>query len=528
MGCPLPKEFNFIQLKGGLGVIIKDWVTNNARRYPDKIGIVSGDIRMTFKQIEERVNRLANYLLDMGLQKGDRVAFLDKNCPWYMEFYFGVTRAGMVAVPLNYRLVAQEYIYLINHSEAKLLIVGESFTQIIDSIRDKLPTVEQFIALSNVPGYKSYHDLIEDSSPRDPKLYIDENDLAIIEYTSGTTAKPKGCMITHKNLVSNAMNFLVELPLLPDDICYNPFPLFHSGGFCVMAYMSRGCTQVYEDFEIKKTFEACEKENVSFMFIPAGALIFLCDYPEYKKYNLESLKLILTGGSRTPAPVINKLFEIFPNLNAIYDTFALTEASPLVCIIPKSRQMFLEGRINESSGPECYGTHVRLVDENGLDVPVGSTGEIAVKGDNVMQGYWNMPEQTMQALNNGWLLTGDMGRFDENRHLYVVDRKKDMILSGSENIASKEVEEILYQHQAVADVAVIGLPDDKWGEVVHAEIVLKDGFELSETEIIDFCKERLASYKKPRSVRFVNELPRNPSGKILKTMIRQKYSDKTD
>lgn len=502
---------------------IKDWVTNNSRRYPDKIGFICGDVRMTFKTVEERINRLANALIDMGLQKGDRVAFLDKNCPWYLEFYFGITRAGMVAVPLNYRLVSKEYEYLINHSEAKVLIVGEAFIQIIDSMRDKLLTVEHYIALKEVNGYKHYHSLIDESSPRDPKIYIEENDLAIIEYTSGTTAKPKGCMITQRNLVANAVNFLVELPLKPDDICYNPFPLFHSGGFCVMAYMSRGCTQIYEDFDIKRVFEVCELENVSFMFIPAGALIFLCEYPEFKNYNLKSLKMILTGGSRIPVPVMNKLFTIFPNLDAIYDTYALTEASPLVCIMSKTRKMFADGLLNESSGPESYGVHVRLVEDDGLDVGAGKTGEIAVKGDNVMQGYWNMPEQTSQALNHGWLLTGDMGRFDENRHLYVVDRKKDMILSGSENIASKEVEEVICQHDAVADVAVIGLPDEKWGEVVHAEIVLKDHVDLTEEEIIEFCKERLASYKKPRSVRFVNELPRNPSGKILKTLIRQKY-----
>lgn len=503
---------------------VKDWVESNARREPEKIAVISGEVKLTFQQFAEKVNRLGNALLSMGLKKGDRVAFLDKNCPWYLEFYFGVMQAGMIAVPLNYRLVSQEYVYLINNSEAKALIVGESFIQLIDEIKNEIPHVEQFIALKDAQGYQHYEKILANSPSSDPGIPVDEKDLAVIEYTSGTTAKPKGCMITHRNLVANAVNFLVELPLTRDDICYNPFPLFHSGGFCVMAYMSRGCTQVYDDFDIENTFRVIEREKVNFMFIPAGALIFLAASSSYGNYTLDSLRLVLTGGSRTPLPVLESLFSIFPNLQAIYDTFALTEASPLVCVIAKTRKMLEAGEITEGSGPECYGVHVRLFDDNDVDVKPGEVGEIAVKGDNVMQGYWKMPEETEKALKNGWLHTGDMGRFDEKRYLYVVDRKKDMILSGSENIASKEVEEIIYQHPAIADVAVIGKPDEKWGETVHAIIVLKEGEQATAEEIVEFCKERLASYKKPRSVEFVKELPRNPSGKILKTELRKQYT----
>ncbi len=504
-------------------MVINDWVINNARRFPNKVGIINKDVRYTFKEVDERVNRLANALIKLGLKKGDRVAFLDRNCPQYLEFYFGVARAGMVGVPLNYRLVSREYTYLLNNSGAKAVIVGKDYIPVIDNLRKEIPTVKHFISLSPAPGYSLYEDVITASKPDDPGVPIKEEDLAIIGYTSGTTANPKGVMLTHKNIIANAMNFLSELPLRQEDVCYSPFPLFHSGSYCVMAYYSRGCTQVYDDFELVNTFEVLQKEKVNFLFIPAGALVFLPGFPKRTDYERNALRLILTGGSRTPVPVIKALFDVFPKLEILYDTFALTEAAPLVCVIPKTRQMLLDNQISESTGTEAYGTYVRLFDDDDKDVPPGGVGEIVVRGDNVMKGYWEMQEETEKTLRGGWMHTGDMGRFDEKRHLYVVDRKKDMILSGGENVASKEVEEVLYTHPAIADVAVIGLPDQKWGERVHAVIVLKAGQSLDEKGVTEFCKEKMAGYKRPRSMEFVTELPRNPSGKIMKKELRAKY-----
>ncbi len=504
-------------------MLICDWVTNNARRFPEKMGTVSGKIHYTFAEIESRVNQLANGLIGMGLKKGDRVAFLDQNCPWYLEFYFGVIRAGMVAVPLNYRLMNHDYVYLLNNSGAKAIIVGKNYIKTVNALRDQIPEVKHFIGLTQSDGYLLYENLIADSKSDTPDVIISENDLAIIGYTSGTTAKPKGVMISHRNITANAVNFLVELPLRQEDICYCPFPLFHSGAYCVMAYFSRGCTQVFDNFELDNAFKILQNEKINFMFIPAGALIFLPKFSSHAEYDLSALRMILTGGSRTPLPVMKELFELFPKLETIYDTFALTEASPAVCAIPKTRQMFLDSQITETSGPETYGVHIRLLDVNDEDVPLGGVGEICVSGDNVMQGYWQMPDETNRTIRNGWLHTGDMGRFDEKRHLYVVDRIKDMILSGSENIASKEVEEALYKHPAIEDVAVIGVPDKKWGERVHAVIVLRQGQKMTEEDVIAFCRENLASYKKPRSIEFVSELPRNPSGKILKQNLRASF-----
>jgi acyl-CoA synthetase (AMP-forming)/AMP-acid ligase II len=429
----------------------------------------------------------------------------------------------MVGVPLNYRLVSREYTYLLNNSGAKAIIVGKDYIPVIDGLRKEIPTVKHYISLSPASGYSLYDDVIAASKPDDPGVPLKEEDMVIIGYTSGTTANPKGVMLTHKNIIANAMNFLSELPLRQEDVCYSPFPLFHSGSYCVMAYYSRGCTQVYDDFELVNTFEVLQREKVNFLFIPAGALVFLPNFPKIGDYDRSSLRLILTGGSRTPVPVIKALFDVFPKLDILYDCFALTEAAPLVCVIPKSRQMLLDNQISESTGTEAYGTYVRLFDDDDKDVPPGGVGEIVVRGDNVMQGYWEMKEETEKTLRGGWLHTGDMGRFDEKRHLYVVDRKKDMILSGGENVASKEVEEVLYTHPAIADVAVIGVPDEKWGERVHAVIVLKAGQSLDEKGVTEFCREKMAGYKRPRSMEFVTELPRNPSGKIMKKELRAKY-----
>ena len=507
-------------------MLITDWVANNARRFPNKIGIVSGETRLTFAQFAQRVNRLANALLDLGLEKGDRVAFLDRNCPWYLELYFGTIRSGLVAVPLNYRLVGREYIYLLNTSGAKALIVGGDYVQTVESIRGDIPGVAHVISFSSTPGYTHYEQMLASASDEEPNVENDEHDLAIIGYTSGTTANPKGVMLNHRNIVANAVNFLVDLPLRRDDICYNPFPLFHSGAYCVMAYFSRGCTQVYDDFALQNTFEIIQKEKVNYLFIPAGALVFLPGFAKTDQYDLGSLRLILTGGSATPVQVARNLFSIFPSLEALYDAYALTEASPLVCLATKTREMVDTSSIDENTGPESYGVRVKIVDYEDQEVPYGEVGEIVVQGDNVMQGYWRMPDETAHIMRGGCLHTGDMGRWNDKREMVVVDRLKDMILSGGENISSREVEEVLYEHPAISEAAVIGHPDEKFGERVHAVIALKPEHTALEDEIIEFCKERLASYKKPRSIEFVDALPRNPSGKIMKKTLREMYKKK--
>ena len=505
-------------------MIIRDLYLNAARRFPNKMGIISGDKRYTFKEVKERVNRISNALFAMGLKKGDRVAILDSNKSWYLKLYFGITAGGMIAVPLNYRLAPREYVYLLNQSGTSAIFVGDAYVDTINSIRGELPNLKHFINYSSAPNYIAYEKMLADSKADNPVAPLDESDIATIGYTSGTTAQPKGALITHKNFMANNANYLIELPLYPTDVCYNHFPMFHCGGYSLTGYYGRGLTQVYDDFALKTSFEVIQKEKVNYWYIPAGALAFVPTFPDHAKYDVRSLRVIYTGGSSTRNEVVSGLYKMFPNLGSIHDIYGLTECTASVVARTITKDMLPRlSEIGEHCGPEVYGVHVRLVDDSGKDVPVGELGEVAVKGDTTCKGYWDKPKETAESLKDGWLHTGDIGKFDENRNLYIVDRKKDMILSGGENIASKEVEATLFLHPAVLDCAVIGLPDPKWGENVHAVVVLKSGMSVTQDELIDFCKANIASYKKPKSVDFVKELPRNPSGKVLKKELRLQY-----
>lgn len=505
-------------------MILRELYQNPSRRFPEKTAIVSGERRFTFKEAEIRINRLANALLDLGLKKGDRVAILDSNTPWYLNLYFAITGAGMVAVPLNYRLAPREYVYLLNQSESAGIFVGEKYTEMIDGIKEQLPLVKHYITQSEAEGYLSYEALMDGASPQAPEVPIDETDIATIGFTSGTTAQPKGAIISHRNIMANLYNYLIELPLYKDDICYNHFPMFHCGGYALLGYYGRGLTQVYDDFDLRNAFEVIQRERVNYWYIPAGALAFVPDFADHRKYEVGSLRVIYTGGSATRNPVVQGIFDMFPNLQSLHDIYGLTECTASVVARQITRNMLSNlSAIGEHCGPECFGVHTQLVDWEGNEVPRGQIGEVVVRSDTTCQGYWKKPDETESLFRGGWLHTGDMGRYDEDRNLYIVDRLKDMILSGGENISSCEVEGTLLLHPEVREAAVIGVSDEKWGERVHAVVVRTPGSELTDAALIAFCKENLASYKKPRSVDFVEELPRNPTGKILKKELRKRY-----
>ncbi|MCL6446986.1 MAG: long-chain-fatty-acid--CoA ligase [Armatimonadetes bacterium] len=502
----------------------RDLLSRNRLRNPGKLAVASGPVRYTFAEFAQRCHRLANLLSGLGLKKGDRVAFLDKTCPWYLEFYYGITIGGFVAVPLNYRLVGRELIYILNNCRPRAIIAGRDYTGMIDAIRGQIPTVEHFLAIAPAPGYAFYEDALAAASPEEPRAEISPDDLAVICYTSGTTAMPKGVMLSHGNIAANAANENLGIALSPDDIVYYPAPLFHVMGCMAMGMMALGCTMVFEEFNVNTIYETIQREKVTEITTTAGPWTILVNSGiDARKYDLSSVRTVLAGGSQMPKRVAAELFDIFPNLNVLYTSFAQTEAAPFVTIGPVTREDIRAGRFNEHSGREVFLTRARIVDDKDNDLPVGQRGEILARGPNVMLGYWELPEETAAALRGGWLHTNDIGYFDENGYLYVVDRKKDMILSGSENISSKEVESVLYQHPAIADAAVIGVPDEKWGERVHAVVVLKPGQEATPEEITQFCRANLAGYKIPRSYEFVSELPRNPSGKVLKNQLREKY-----
>jgi long-chain acyl-CoA synthetase len=504
---------------------MKDIIVGNAKTYANKTAFIFEDKQYTYAQVNERINRLINGLKKLGLKKGSHVGIFAYNCPQYFEV-FGVFKAGMVAVPLNYRCIATELEYLINNSEVEAIVVEKEFTSIIDSLRHGLGGVKHYICLdSDVPDMLNYETLLAGSPAAEPGEEVVPGDMAAIYYSSGTTGRPKGAVHTHKSLV--AESFLPGRELTSADTALCVMPFFHVGGsaaYMFAAYAAGATIVVHKKFEEDVVLKEIQEKKITYVcFVPA-MIIRVLDSPNLKKFNLHSLKTIAYTGAPIPLEALKRAImhfgEIFIQLLGQTETLNMT-------VLPKADQK-LSGTPKELKRLESAGKPPRpgetlIVDEKGNISKTGVPGEIACHSDRMMSEYWKMPEETAKTIKKGLLYTGDMGLTDEDGYIYLVDRKKDMIISGGENIYSREVEDILSTHPACADVAIIGVPDEKWGESVKAVIVLKPGHKATEKEIIDFCKDRMASYKKPKTVEFWDTVPKTATGKIKKAEIRNKY-----
>jgi long-chain acyl-CoA synthetase len=517
-------------------MILKDIIDRNTLMWPDRIATIWGDTRYTFMEFRQRVNRCANAFMALDVMEGDRVAVLLRNCSQYVELHFAIPLGRMIIVPLNYRNRQKELTYAINNSGANSLIVGSDYLDIIDTIRQHIKGVKNFISIDEKRnGYLEYEGLLSTHSDDDPKVNYTEDDVIVLGYTSGTTGPAKGAMITQKNLLTEVRNSHATIPISPEDVGLNLFPYFHIGFCRCTCYMAMGAMSVCADFDPQAVCQIIEKERVTQMAASPSQVTFLVNYHDVAKYDLSSLRKVICGGGPVPLATVKKFFELASeDFEIFWVTLGMTEASPCYTGNSVRREMLgeVERKMNAFKGRKPSGVsvgwaypycQVRVVDENGQDVPAWEVGEIICRGDNVMKGYWRLPEATQETIRDGWLHTGDMGVFTDERELYAVDRKKDMILSGDENIYPAEIEEVLHSHPSILEAAVIGVPDEKWGETVKAIVVLKEGAKASEEEIIGFCKERLSSYKKPTSVDFVDELPRNPSGKVLKRELRKPH-----
>jgi long-chain acyl-CoA synthetase len=504
---------------------LRDLLNRNAKTYPDKTALIFEDKRYTFKQVNQRVNSLVNALASMGVKKGDRVALLAYNCSQYFEV-FNVAKAGMICVPLNYRSVARELIYLINNSGANTLIVEKEFINTILSIRNELAGVKNYICLDGeAEGMASYEQLISRFPPDEPTGKLDTEDPCTLFYTSGTTGRPKGSLHTHKSILAEAA--AVGQNFTPADIALCVMPFFHVAGSAVYlfpAFASGATVVIHKKFDETDILKTIEREKITYICLVPAMIIRLLDHPDLDKYDLSSLHTIVYTGAPMPFEALKKgvkrFGKIFVQLLGQTETLNLTILGKEDHNIEGSEKLI---KRLESVGRPPNANEVRIVDENLKDVPVGQVGEIVAKSDRMMKEYWKMPKETAEIMRGGWLHTGDLGRKDEDGYIYIVDRKKDMIISGGENIYSREVEEVLYTHPAVQEAAVVGIPDEKWGEAVKAVVVLRKGMTATEGEIIDLCKEHLASYKKPKSVEFWDSLPMTGSGKIMKNEIRERY-----
>ena len=520
-----------IEANLGRRLLVGETITRNSHRFPDKEAVVYGDTRLTYKQFNSRINKLAHAFLELGIKKGGKVAILAFNCNQFLEAYYALGKIGGVAVPLNFRLHPEELTYIVNNSDAEAFIMGEAFVETVKGMQKDLPNVKNYISITEQPvnGMLHYESWIASHSEDEPLILVDDEDPAFIMYTAGTTGRPKGAVITHKNEV---VMWMLLGPLVYAEVgepmseilkyrCCAPPPVFHLAafGFCQLSFFLGGTMVLPKEvFDPSEIMTIIQKEKINaILMIPAMAT-FLMMLPDLDKYDTTSLKVWISGAAILPTETRRQIMRYFPNVK-IFDAFGQTEMSPVVSCLPPSESTGRE----TSVGRIIPGIEMRVVDDNNNDVPVGAVGEAVYRGPTAMKEYYKNPEATTEAMRGGWFHGGDLVRQDAEGYIYIVDRKKDMIISGGENIYPAEIEEALYKHPKILECAVLGVHDEEWGESVKACVVCKPGEALTEKEVIDYCKQHLASYKKPRSVDFMETLPRTPTGKVLKRVLREKH-----
>jgi acyl-CoA synthetase (AMP-forming)/AMP-acid ligase II len=508
-------------------VLLSDIPMLAAHHTPDVAAIRFQDRTITYIELRDRCWRLSNALAQVA-SPGDRVAILSENCPEYADCYYGVPGAGLALTLLNYRLSARELTYIIANSEPRLLVVEPKYLPVIRQIRAGIPSVEQILLIGGeAEDCINFEDVLMSGEPHEPSHRPAETDLCWLLYTSGTTGLPKGAMLSHKNLVSAVLNSMTAWEAAADEVCMFTFPQFHVAGYVMPMYHLRGYPVVLlRSFEADALLRNVEAHRVTNTAMAPTMISMLLENPRTDQYDLSSLRGIGYGASSMPAEVLRRARARWPGVG--FSTgFGMTELAGNVMFMSRldhERAADHGLEILRSVGRQMPLARVRVVDDEGRDVPPDTAGEIVVKGDQVLSGYWRNPEASEKSFTDGWFRSGDVGRWDKDGYLYIVDRKKDMILTGGENVYPREVEEVLYEHPAVVEAAVIGAPDPKWGEKVVAVVCVREGEAVNGEDLIVFCRERIASYKKPRHVVFIDTLPRNASGKVLKRELRDRIA----
>jgi fatty-acyl-CoA synthase len=501
----------------GLG----NWFHQRARRTPDRPALTFEGVSWTYGELQGQIDRLAGALRAQGLCQGDRVAFLGFNQPAFLLTLFAAARLGAIFVPLNYRLTGPELSYIINDAGAHMLIVDAPHRPVIDAIRDDLPCRHYFSADRREDGWPSIEDLVAAHMPSRTGVTVVADDVAVIMFTSGTTGRPKGAMLTHGNLWWNNINVLHAYDVSENDVSLLVAPLFHIGGLNVnslVIWQKGGHIVLHRNFDPVRALDDIGRHRVTTLFAVPAMLLFMSQQAEFATADLSSLETIVCGGAPVPEPLMRLYAERGVPINQGY---GLTETAPFVTFLAPEWGMAKLG----SAGKAPLLSEVRLVDQNGAEITAPRVnGEVIATGPNIMKGYWNNPAATAAAIDAaGWFHTGDIGYFDEDGFLFIADRLKDMIISGGENVYPAEVESALYDHPAIAEIAVIGVPDARWGEAVAAVVAPRPGIELDLETLREFGTARLARYKLPRRLELVGALPRNPAGKVLKFELRARF-----
>ncbi len=496
-------------------------VTHFAKRHPDKAAIHFLEKTITYGELNHRSNQLANKLQSLGFRKNDKLALLLRNCSEYIEIFFALAKIGVVCVPVNFRLVEQEIDFILKDCDAKGVILDDDLADKIAPLIEDLPIARDhyFVIGSRVPsGLSAYADLFAGARSEEPSVPIHADDCLVIGYTSGTTGRPKGAICSHRSKIMDALAQAAEFKIHGDDIHLVAAPLCHSGGmFMSLARCFVGGTLcIMRQFDAEEALHLIDRKRITTTFMVPTMLNFLLELPQAvkSKYDIASLRVIDSTGSPLPTRTKEGILDFFPGVQ-LFEQYAATEFG-LGSLLKPADQL----RKIRCVGQPFWGVEIRLLDQNHAPVAVGAVGEIFVRSPYLMDGYHRLGRT---GFVDDWFGSGDLARQDEENYLYIVDRRTDMIISGAENIYPAEIEDVLYSHPKVLEAAVIGIPDETWGESVRAVIALKRGCSCSRDEIIDYCRTRLAGFKIPKSIVFTPELPKNTSGKILKRVIRDEY-----
>ncbi len=513
------------------------------QQFPHKTAVVCRQQRFTYAQFAERAGHLAGALVAAGAQPSDRVAFLSTNCHRLLEAYYGVLEASCVLLPLNLRLTPPELAYILNDAGARFLFMESPFLAMLDQLRLAVPSVEAVFVLDsdgqaaeNAPAH--YEELLTTSPEYECDLTaVDEDSVAEIFYTSGTDSAPKGVMLTHRIVYLHALSIIVAMQTSPatagdpssQSVQLHTIPLFHANGWGAAHSITLvgGTHVMIRHFNPSEVFRLIERERVTSMGVVPTMATAMINSALRSKYDLSSLRSMVVGGAASSPTLVR---EVEKNLGCVCITgYGLTECSPVLAMSPMKAGVTWDQEERYAgqakAGFAVPGVEIRVVDESGHDVPHdGETvGEVVARGDAIMKGYWHLPDATRAVMKDGWFHTGDAATLDENNYVLIVDRKKDIIISGGENISSLDLENTLAAHPSVLEAAVIPIPDPRWGEVPKALVVLRPGCTATAAELLEFCRSRLAHYKCPRLVQFLEALPRNDVGKVLKKELLQKY-----
>jgi acyl-CoA synthetase (AMP-forming)/AMP-acid ligase II len=510
-----------------------EFVRRTRSLYPDREAVVDGSDRWTYAEFFERCERAAAALHGLGVRKGDCIAYIAPNTHAQLESFYAVPQLGAVLVPVNFRLAADDFVYILNHSGARIVCAHGDYLEVLDRLRPQLTTVEHFIALDKkAPDWLSYEDLLSAASPNGPHPAIDERDLLTINYTSGTTSRPKGVMITHRNAYMNSVGTLLHFHMSCRDRYLWTLPMFHANGWTfTWTVTAVGGTHIcLPKLEPQRVFDLMRTERVTTLCAAPTVLITLANCPEHVRGTVPPGIRLLTAGAPPAAATIERIEGEFDwELTQVY---GLTETAPFITVCeprPEHEQLSPSERatVKARQGVELITSgELQVVDENGQEVPPdGKTlGEIVVRGNVVMEGYYNDAKATAEAMRDGWFHSGDAAVVHPDRYVEIRDRFKDIIISGGENISSVEVEAALLRHPGVAEAAVVGVPDERWGESPRAFVILRDGAAVTEAELRTFLRGIIAHFKVPHSMTFVRELPKTATGKIQKFVLRGRTS----